>query len=376
MKLIIILLALMSVFLLIGVKAQDTPAEYVCGPCSCGNDDTVYKEPGNCPVCGMALVNKKDLQQNVSQRPQQLKAAILIFDGVQIIDFTGPYEVFGQAGINAFTVAEKATPITTSMGMKVTPSFTFENAPTAEILLVPGGNVDPHLENTKIIQWIQKRADAAQYVLSVCNGAFYLAKAGLLDGKDATTFYGLIDELKSNFPKVRVHSDRRFADNGKIITSAGLSSGIDGTLHLISKIYGNGRAQSVALNMEYNWQPDVNYARANFADKYIRRIAGRSFELPNGGTVRVVSTQGTNDQWAAEWELNSKTSLVDLQKFFETKLQENGQWTRKSDWQANSSQWKFSGDKGEPWEGTVNLAPINGQQDTYKLSLKIRRFTS
>jgi putative intracellular protease/amidase len=371
MKTIIILLSLMFLFLLIGVKAQNPPAEYVCGPCSCGNDDTVYKEPGNCPVCGMALVNKKVLKQNQTLR--QMKAAILIFDGVQIIDFTGPYEVFGQAGINAFTVGETAAPITTSMGMKVTPSFTFENAPAAEILLVPGGNVDPHLENAKIIQWIQKRADVAQYVLSVCNGAFYLAKAGLLDGKDATTFYGLIDELKSNFPKVRVHSDRRFADNGKIITTAGLSSGIDGTLHLISKIYGNGRAQSVALNMEYNWQSDVNYARANFADKYIRRIAAHSFEIPDGSTIRILNTQGTNDQWTAEWELNSKTSFADLRKFFESKLQENGKWTRKSDWQANSSEWKFSGDKGELWEGVLNLAPINGQQDTYKLSLKIQK---
>ena len=277
MKVRIIFVMIISCFILFSMNAQNQTEEYVCGPCACGNDDTVYKEPGSCPACGMELVKKKDVQP----QERRMKAAIFIFEGVQIIDFTGPYEVFGQAGINAFTVAEKASPITTSMGMTVTPAYTFENAPEAEILLVPGGNVDPHLENKNVIQWIQKRAESSQHVLSVCNGAFYLAKAGLLDGKQATTFYALIDELKSSFPKVNVVSNKRFADNGKIVTSAGLSSGIDATLYLISKIQGKGRAQAVALNLEYNWQPDSNYARANFADKYIRRIAAHSFELPD-----------------------------------------------------------------------------------------------
>jgi hypothetical protein len=195
----------------------------------------------------------------------------------------------------------------------------------------------------------------------------------LLDGKDATTFYGLIDELKQNYPKVHVHSDRRFADNGKIVTSAGLSSGIDATLHLISKIQGNGRAQSIALHMEYNWQPEVNFARANFADKYLRRISSHSFEIPNSSSIKIVSTKGTNDRWAAEWELKSQSTLPELRKFFETKLQENGKWNRKGDWQSNSSQWKFTGDNGEPWEGTLNLSPIDGQQNTYKVALTIHK---
>ena len=103
----IFLLFVIFGFGMISVKADNAPAEYVCGPCSCGNDDTVYKEPGNCPVCGMPLVNKKEVQQNAPQREVQMKAAIFVFDGVQIIDFAGPYEVLGQANIDAFTVAEK-----------------------------------------------------------------------------------------------------------------------------------------------------------------------------------------------------------------------------------------------------------------------------
>ncbi len=368
MKLRIILVAIISCLVLFSINAQTD--EYVCGPCSCGNDETIYKEPGSCPACGMELVKKKDIPPS----EKRMSAAILIFEGVQIIDFTGPYEVFGQAGINAFTVAEKAAPITTSMGMTVTPAYTFENAPEAEILLVPGGNVDPHLENKNVIQWIQKRAESSQHVLSVCNGAFYLAKAGLLDGKQATTFYGLIEELKSSFPKVNVVSNKRFADNGKIVTSAGLSSGIDATLYLISKIQGKGRAQAVALNLEYNWQPESTYARANFADKYIRRISARSFELPDQSSIRILNTQGTYDQWSAEWELKSKSSLVELRKFFETKLNENGKWTLKTpDWPQNSSQWNFTGDSGESWKGVLNLSPLEGQQDTYKITLQIQK---
>lgn len=358
-----VLLLILFPYLFFAQTQTKSAAEYVCPPCGCSNDDKVYDAPGSCPVCGMPLVAKQQAQQ----QEQSMKAAILIFDGVQIIDFTGPYEVLGQAGIEAFTVAEKAAPIRTTMGMTVTPTYTFDNAPPANLLIVPGGNVQT--ENKNIIQWIQQRAKSADYVLSVCNGAFYLAEAGLLDGKDATTFYNLIDELQETYPKLHVVTNKRYVDNGKIITTAGLSSGIDGTLYLISKIHGQGIAQQVALNLEYNWQPGSTYARANLADKYLRRMMNRRLrlEIPNQVSVKMLNTEGTTENWETEWELQANSNLPEIKNYLEGKLQELGKWTR------DGSGWKFTGDNGEKWAGTLNVTPIDGKQNFYRINLKIHK---
>ena len=209
-----------------------------------------------------------------SKPPRNL--AILIFDGVQIIDYTGPYETFGHTysndgqAFNIYTVSEKTNAITTSMGMSVNPKFSFENAPKPDVLLVPGGDVRAQVDSPTVLKWVQDMSKNAEIVMSVCNGAFILAKAGLLDGMEATTTAGLIPLLRREAPKVKVVDDRRFVDNGHIITTAGLSSGIDGALHVIERLYGRGTAQMAALNMEYNWDPDSKFVRAMLADKYLR----------------------------------------------------------------------------------------------------------
>jgi len=169
-------------------------------------------------------------------------------------------------------------------------------------------------------------------------------------------------------------SNKRFVDNGKILTTAGLSSGIDGTLYLVSKIRGKGFAQQVALNMEYNWQPDLRYARANLADKYLRRMINRRlrFEVPNQVSVKVLSTQGTTDQWKAEWELQANSSLSEIRNFLEGKLQELGKWSRASG-QKSASEWKFTGDNGEKWSGNLNVARVEGQQNLFRVTLEISK---
>src|SRR5207237_4144378 len=169
-----------------------------------------------------------------------------------------------QPLFNIYTVAERAAPITTNVGMTVVPKYTFANAPKIDVLVLPGGDTRAGVNNPAVIKWVQDTAASAEYVMSVCNGAFYLAKAGLLDGLTATTFHGLIDQLKVAAPRTRVVIDQRFVDNGHIITAAGLSSGIDGALHLVEKIMGRGRAQEIAHALEYDWQPDAGYARAAF----------------------------------------------------------------------------------------------------------------
>jgi hypothetical protein len=154
-----------------------------------------------------------------------------------------------------------------------------------------------------VIDWIKAQSASAKHVLSVCNGAFLLARAGLLDGLGATTFYGLLDDLAQAAPKAKVYRDRRFVDNGKIVTTAGLSSGIDGALHVVEKLAGFGRAQAVALNMEYDWRPDSGYARGNLADVHLRKMLGRQgFALESLVTDwTVLRQQGDQDHWQKDW---------------------------------------------------------------------------
>jgi putative intracellular protease/amidase len=308
--------------------------------------------------------------------------AIFIFDGVQIIDYTGPFEVLGQAHdanrrlFNVYTVAEKAGPITTNMGMTVVPKYTFEDMPKADVLVLPGGGVDRHLENAKVIKWVQETAGQAEYVMSVCNGAFYLGKAGLLDGLTATTFYGLIPELKELAPKARVVSDQRFADNGKIITTAGLSSGIDGALHLVERVAGRGYAQEVALNMEYNWQPDSAYARASLADRHLRKALGHEgFKLPEGTGWTVVGQRGGRDDWEKVWEVRLASTPDGLLKLIDAKLAEG--WAKSASKAAGGGAartlWKFRDEEGRSWNAASRVEPVKGSADTFKLSIRLAR---
>ncbi|HEV2860628.1 MAG TPA: DJ-1/PfpI family protein [Pyrinomonadaceae bacterium] len=308
--------------------------------------------------------------------------AIFIFDGVQIIDYTGPYEVLGQAHdgrrklFNVYTVAEKPGPVTTNMGMTVVPKYTFDDMPKTDVLVLPGGRVGPHMENAKVIKWVQETASRAEYVMSVCNGAFYLGKAGLLDGLQATTFYGMIDDLKELAPKARVVSDQRFADNGKIITTAGLSSGIDGALHLVERVAGRGYAQEVALNMEYNWQPDSGYARASFADRHLRKIVGRGgFKLPEGAGWTVLGQRGGRDEWEKEWEVRLATTPEALLKIVDAKLAEG--WakapSRAAAGGAARTLWKFTDEEGKAWNAVSRVEPSKGTPGAFKLSIRLAR---
>ena len=298
-------------------------------------------------------------------KPRNL--AIFVFEGVQIIDYTAPWEVFGHAHLNdheaafeIYSVAQKAGPITTSMGMSVNPKYTFANAPKIDILVLPGGNVEPHMDDPQVKRWVQETAKNAEIVLSVCNGAFFLGRAGLLDGLEATTFAGLIDELQTAAPKARVVRDRRFVDNGKIITSAGLSSGIDGSLHVIERLFGKGYAQVAATALEYDWRPDGGYVRAMLADRYLEGAYGaiRQFER------RVLSHEGTRDRWETRWMIQSELSPKEALARFEKEIPPARGWSRdnaaaaaKSD--AARTVWRYRDDKGQEWIATATFTPGN-----------------
>src|SRR5262249_34533601 len=129
--------------------------------------------------------------------------------------------------------------------------------------------------------------------------------AGLLENKEATTFYGLIELLRAKFPNVKVVNNKRYCDNGQIITTAGLTSGIDGALHVVEKLDGLAKARSVAYKMEYNWQPDSGYARGAFADRHLRTAdnARGRLKLPDGTTSKIVDVGGTRDRWDESWQI-------------------------------------------------------------------------
>ena len=318
-----------------------------------------------------------------SKPPRNL--AILIFDGVQIIDYTGPYETFGHTysndgqAFNIYTVSEKTNAITTSMGMSVNPKFSFENAPKPDLLLVPGGDVRAQVNSPTVLKWVQDASKNAEIVMSVCNGAFILAKAGLLDGMEATTTAGLIPLLRQEAPKVKVVDDRRFVDNGHIITTAGLSSGIDGALHVIERLYGRGTAQMAALGMEYNWDPDSRFVRAMLADKYLR--FNYDVKVAEGGW-RPLSRSGSIDNWENSWAVTTEATATDLLEAVNNSIAANrtygppiAKWTRTADSSKNPLQtwWTFTDEKGGSWNGVVNITPVAGQKNQYTLSVKVER---
>ncbi|MGH8246232.1 MAG: hypothetical protein ACREUU_07345, partial [Gammaproteobacteria bacterium] len=163
-------------------------------------------------------------------------------------------------------------------------------------------------------------------------------------------------------------------DNGKFITTAGISSGIDGSLYVVSKLFGKARAQMVALNMEYDWKADSTYARANFADRHIRKVFGRNLRLkvPQGVQARVLSTEGTPRNWEVKWEAQGETAPAEMMKLIGDQLSAS-QWAKRhsADQGADTSGWKFSDEDGGEWRGTVELRPAGGK--VFTLSLKVER---
>jgi putative intracellular protease/amidase len=298
------------------------------------------------------------------------KIAILIFEGVQIIDYTGPYEVFGNAGCDVFTVAEKPGPLKTNMGMTVTPKYTLADCPRPDVVVLPGGNVrmTPALR-----RWIPETVDRATIALSVCNGAFYLANTGLLDGLTATTVSGRLDQLQKQAPKSKVVWDQRFVDNGKIITTAGLSSGIDGALHVVERLYGKGFAQEVALGMEYNWQPEAGYARAKLADMHLRKALARRPELPPGVVMKVHSTQGDADHWEKVWEVRMKESGSELLRIVDAQLEKT--WTRvpADPSGETTSNWKFTDRSGANWKAHCKVDAVPDGAGSLRLAIQLDR---
>jgi transcriptional regulator GlxA family with amidase domain len=192
---------------------------------------------------------------------------IYIFDEIEVLDLGGPFEVFSTASrmkarlmpdaaspFEVFTIAESIRPIRARGGLMVQPGYDLTNHPAIDVLIVPGGVVTAELERASVIEWIKRTAAKAELTASVCTGAFLLGKAGLLCGKTITTHWEDIEGFRTMFPGVPVQGDQRWIDAGEVVTSAGISAGLDMSLHLVERLEGEELALRTARQMDYDWR--------------------------------------------------------------------------------------------------------------------------
>jgi putative intracellular protease/amidase/YHS domain-containing protein len=199
-----------------------------------------------------------------------IPVAFLISEGAVMIDFTGPWEVFQDVMVpgrtdhpfHLYTVSESSSPIHASGGMKIVPDYTFENAPAPKVIVIPAQSQP----SKATLEWIRKSTKSTDVTMSVCTGAFVLAKTGLLSGKAATTFHGAFVPFANEFPDIQLKRGARFVEDGNLATAGGLSSGIDLALRVVERYFGREVAQKTAYNMEYQglgWMnPDSNQVYA------------------------------------------------------------------------------------------------------------------
>jgi len=205
-------------------------------------------------------------------KPYTRNVAIVIWNGVEILDWGGPSEVFesasrfGQNGdepaFNVYTVSKTKEPITSQRFISVNPQFSIQDAPDPDIVVFPGGGTGSVIDDPEFLTWAREAAVRAEVALSVCTGAFILGEAGILDNHTVTTWYGATDRLERTFPEANVDRGRRFVDNGQFITTAGVSAGIDGSLHLVARLLGRAVADRTAEYMEYRWTPEPYLAQS------------------------------------------------------------------------------------------------------------------
>lgn len=205
------------------------------------------------------------------------RVGIVVFGGVEVLDFSGPFEVFSVTRLSdedrqdqpspfdVSLIAENTSPIVATGGLKLTPDYDFENCPHLDILIIPGGwGTRAEMSNERLLRWIVDRSKQVEITASVCTGALVLGKAGLLDGKRATTHWRSLDWMQELFPEVRVEKRLHVVEEGPLFTSAGISAGIDMSLRIVARYFGDAVARATARQMEYPF-PENDLRRISLA---------------------------------------------------------------------------------------------------------------
>jgi transcriptional regulator GlxA family with amidase domain len=186
---------------------------------------------------------------------------ILIFEGTEELDFAGPWEVFTMAGalgkdLKTLLIAEAKDPVTCAKGLRVLPDVDFASAPALDLVLVPGGRgTRREVDNPVLLEWLARVSETCTWVTSVCTGALLLAEAGPARGRRITTHWGAVDLVRDRGRAGEVLTGVRYVRDGKLVTSAGVSAGIDMALWLIGQIYDPAFARAVQREMEYDPAP-------------------------------------------------------------------------------------------------------------------------
>ena len=182
------------------------------------------------------------------------EVGFVVFPGLEILDLAGPAEVFAATrAFDPFTIGLTPEAVLAQGFVTILPERTFDNCPVPHVLVIPGGDIEPAASNPDFLAWVARAAKEAEIVMSVCTGAFVLAHAGVLDGLAATTWHGRIERLREQAPRTKVLENVRIVDNGRVITTAGVSAGIDGALHVVDRLLGREAAERAAAYMEYPW---------------------------------------------------------------------------------------------------------------------------
>lgn len=203
----------------------------------------------------------------------RIRVGILVFPDVEVLDFCGPFEVFSVTRLDdrrrrldpstyeVLIIAEYPGVVVTTGGLKIVPDHVLENCPQLDVLVVPGGwGTRREASNDHLIGWIKQKGREVSLLTSVYTGSLLLGKAGLLDGKRATTHWMVLEEMRTWFPAVTVINDQQVVEEGNVITSAGISAGIDMALRVVAHQHGESVARSTAKYMEYSF-PEDNYRR-------------------------------------------------------------------------------------------------------------------
>lgn len=190
-----------------------------------------------------------------------MNVRIYIYDEAEVLDFSGPFEVFSTAArvaetpqvFTVFLVSETGGTVSARGGYEVRANYGFIDHPPIDILIAVGGVHTGELKKQGVLRWIKEQSEKADLVASVCTGAFLLAEAGVLSGETVTTHWADIPNLRSTYPNLIVIENQRWVDEGNVVTSGGISAGIDMSLHLVSKTLGAELAEKTARQMEFDW---------------------------------------------------------------------------------------------------------------------------
>lgn len=243
-------------------------------------------------------------QADAGPKPYTRNVAIVIWDGAEVLDWAGPSEVFAAAAQLAshgdqpaflvYTVSKTKQTIVSQGFVDVIPDYDIETAPKPDIIVLPGGGTTLVTNDPTFLAWVGNAAREAEVAISVCTGAFILGEVGLLKDCDATTWYNAVPTLQKRFPQARVQPGRRFVDNGRVVTTAGVSAGIDGSLHVIARLLGKYVADRTAEYMEYRWTPE-SYLGSQYPvlnpslDERGRRRQQAGIYLREGDNVAAIS---------------------------------------------------------------------------------------